>query len=319
VQAVTPGERTGTTSRLLIAGPLLAGLAAAAVVTMGPFDTRGEHQVPAFLGSRGSWTEVFEDGFDDDSLDRGKWQPYRGIEPDRGKPFNPDEEAAWFSPDNVSVADGTLNLAVQGEPATIGDIDYPLSSGMVETGDRYLVEPGSYVEARIKIPRCDGCWPAFWLVHPDRWPPEIDIMEWGNTGREDRSRPTFNYIPSSGQQRGPQEYGDPVRDYRGGFHTYGVLWNEGSITPVVDGVATPEVAATKDVTDKAMMVILNLSVKAGYEPAPGSRMEVDWVRVWRPADQDTATGAAAGAPVAAPWLPPAGQVPTVGARRRRTG
>ena len=260
------------------------------------FDTRGEHQVPTFLGGRGSWVEVFEDDFDGVSVDPEKWRTQRGGEDTGALPFNPGKEAAWFSPDNVTVENGMLALTIREDPATVDGRDYPLSSGVVETGRRFLVEPGSYVEARVQVPRCEGCWPAVWLAPPDVWPPEIDIVEWGNTGREERRRPMFNYITPSGEQMGPTEYGDPGRDYRGGFHTFGVLWLDDSAMPVLDGAPQPEVAATSDMTRLPMTLIANLSVKDGFRPAPGSRMLVDWIRVWRPAQSWSAADPIAGIP-----------------------
>lgn len=270
------------------------------------FSTSGEHTVPAVLGDTSLWTEAFEDDFDGESLDDEKWQADRGGEDDGidpRQPFNLDLEAAWFSPDNVTVADGQLHLTVRPEAATVAGRTYPLSSGMVQTGRRFLVEQGSYVEARIQVPRCDGCWPAFWLVPPGTWPPEIDIMEWGDTARPERLLPHFSYIDASDERSGPAEYGPADRDMRGGFHTFGLLWTENAVLPVLDGVPYPEVQAVDDLPEMGMTLVMNLSVKQAARPEEGSQMLVDWVRGWTPlghARADASSGDPAGAAPRAP-------------------
>ena len=95
-------------------------------------------------------------------------------------------------------------------------------------------------------------------------------------------RPSFNYIDPGEDRTGPDMYGDPDVDYREGFHTYGVLWDGERAVPYLDGVAYEALTATEDMTDLPMVIILNLSVRGGYDPAPGEHMDVDWVRVWEP-------------------------------------
>jgi beta-glucanase (GH16 family) len=77
-------------------------------------------------------------------------------------------------------------------------------------------------------------------------------------------------------------YGKAGVDYRGEFHTYGVLWEGSRVVPYLDGKPYGELAATQDVTSVPMVIVLNLSVRGGYSTRPGERMLVDWVRVWSP-------------------------------------
>jgi beta-glucanase (GH16 family) len=232
-----------------------------------------------WTGPPGAWEQVFADEFDGDELDRRVWQPDRGGELP-ALPFNWTIEGAWFDPSNVSVADGMLTLSVEPEPRTVGEGEYDYSTGMVQTLPGAPVDPPVFVEARMRVPSCDGCWPAFWLHPLDRWPPEIDIVEFLEAGSE--PRPSFNYIDPAEDRTGPDVYGDPDVDYRDTFHTYGVLWDGERAVPYLDGVAYEELAATEDMTDLPMMVILNLSLRGGYDLEAEARMDVDWVRVWRP-------------------------------------
>ena len=285
-RAVAGGRRTGGTGRWLPAA-VVAGVAVLAggvvvVVTGGDEQAAGPaaSPPPPPEGVQGSWVLDWSDEFDGGSLDRDTRQPNRYGLDDGDAPFEHDLEAAWFSPSNVSLRDGQLVLTVEEDPRELDGRDYPYRTGVVQATESHWTEPGTYVEARIQVPECDGCWPAFWLVATDRWPPEIDVFEFFGTGEE--SRPSFNYHPEEGTQLGPEVYGEPGVDYRGSFHTYGVLWDGDRAVPHVDGRAYPAVAAD-EVTDLPLMVILNLSVEEGGEPAVGSEMLVDWVRVWRPA------------------------------------
>ncbi|MGY1779750.1 glycoside hydrolase family 16 protein [Geodermatophilus sp. SYSU D01036] len=240
---------------------------------------------PAPVGPAGPWTFAWGDEFDGDSLDLEVWQPNRYGTDTGDPPFVPDSEAAWFSPSSVRVVDGQLVLRVEEDERRLEGRTYPYRSGVVQaTQPQHEVAPGTYVEARIRVPQCDGCWPAFWLVAPDRWPPEIDVFEF--FGTESDRRPSFNHYPEGypddADKSGPAPYGEQEVDYRNGLHVYGLLWDGSQAVPYVDGKAYPEVAA-RDVTSLPLMLILNLSVQDGHEPAVGSEMRVDWVRVWRPA------------------------------------
>jgi beta-glucanase (GH16 family) len=231
-------------------------------------------------GVAGAWRLAWRDEFAGSRLDSRKWQPNRyGI--DGGDPpFDPRGEDAWFSPSNVSVDDGHLVLTVRSDSRRLGLREYPFSSGVVQSTAAFPVRPPSYIEARIAVPECDGCWPAFWEVPWDRWPPEIDNFEFFDTGRD--RRPHFNYHRPTREQAGPSAYGDPRVDYRAVFHTYGVLWEDTRVVPYLDGRAYPDVAATRAITQLPLMIILNISVVAKHRPAEGAQMRVDWVRVWMP-------------------------------------
>ncbi len=243
--------------------------------------TPTEEPVPPPVGPAGEWTVFAHDEFRAGTLDTSLWQPSRYGGDGGSAPFNPDDEAAWFDPNAVSVSDGVLHLGLRRDPRTIDGREYPYSSGVVQTVPGRLLPAGTYLEARITVPRCPGCWPAFWAVDPQTWPPELDVMEFFGTGQQ--SQPSFNYISEPDVRSGPDLYGDPQVDYRDGWHTYGVLWDGSSVTPYLDGVAQPAAATSQGVRDTPLTVVLNLSVLAGNDPGNGYEMTVDWVRAWQPA------------------------------------
>jgi beta-glucanase (GH16 family) len=270
--------------RLAVAAGLAATLAACTRGS-GTFDgpTAGDPDVGQSAtpptGVPGDWRPVFSDGFLGPKLDRAMWQPSRyGGSATGEAPFNPSIENAWFSTENVAVRDGALVLTLEERSRRLHGREYAYSSGVVSSAPGVLLEEGSYIEARIRVPRCDGCWPAFWAVPPDAWPPEVDIMEYFNTGTQER--PMFNYIDPSDERTGPEAYGPADLDGREAWHVYGLLWTGERLVPYLDGQPAPEVAATEDLPDRGLSVILNLSVRDGMTPDTDAAMQVDWVRVW---------------------------------------
>lgn len=273
------GQRRQTAGRVVLPVILLGGL----LVSVAGSGERSSPPAALFGlpdGSSGSWTLAWHDEFDGPGLDRDRWQPNRYGVDGGDAPFVPAAEEAWFSPSMVDVEDGNLVLTIRTDPRRLHGRTYQFSSGVVQSTESHSVRPVTYVEARLSVPECDGCWPAFWLTPLDRWPPEIDILEFYDSAQH--RRPSFNYHLPLGGRSGPVEYGDPAVDYRQGFHTYGVLWDGERAVPYVDGQPYPAAAADRAMTELPSMVILNLSVLAGHQPPDGSQMRVDWVRVWTP-------------------------------------
>lgn len=176
-----------------------------------------------------------------------------------------------------------------------------LTKGKIESGMLRSKWSGKYgyYEARIKVPKGLGMWPAFWLNPQDAtWPPEIDIMEIVNNGR-DTTRNSFHFVHAGNGQRYTPWYSlvdryqsyRPNFDYSDGYHTFAVLWEPGRVRHYVDG---------KNILDQRFdwlhrnnidagtaHVLLNLAVGGSWPGAPEStsdfpaRMSIEFVRVWQ--------------------------------------
>ncbi|MFI6426188.1 family 16 glycosylhydrolase [Promicromonospora sp. NPDC050880] len=153
------------------------------------------------------------------------------------------------------------------------------------------------LEARIKIPRGQGIWPAFWMLGAQfpstPWPNsgEIDIME--NIGREPHlvhgtlHGPGYSGgNPITGQYMHPQGW-----SFADDFHTFAVDWSPNSITWLVDGVAyqtfTPANTGSNPwVFNQPFFFILNVAVGGNWPGYPDGttqfpqQMVVDYVRVY---------------------------------------
>ncbi len=154
-------------------------------------------------------------------------------------------------------------------------------------------------EARIKLPRGQGIWPAFWMLGNNidtvGWPNcgEIDIME--NIGRE----PTIvhgtvhgpGYSGANGIGAPYSLPGSPV--FADDFHVYSVEWSENRIAFAVDGTTFRTITPAnlpQGATwafDRPFFVILNLAVGGAWPGNPDATtvfpqtMLVDYVRIYK--------------------------------------
>ena len=158
------------------------------------------------------------------------------------------------------------------------------------------------IEARIKIPRGQGLWPAFWMLGNDLaevgWPEagEIDILE--NIGREPDV--VHGTIHGPGYSGG-DAIGRPFRlpdgaDFADDFHVYAIDWSPAGITWSVDGIEYSTVgpadlpSGTRWVFDHPFFLILNVAVGGNWPGYPDAtttfpqEMVVDYVRIYQAPD-----------------------------------
>jgi beta-glucanase (GH16 family) len=171
------------------------------------------------------------------------------------------------------------------------------TSARLITRDRLEVAYGR-VEARLKLPRGAGIWPAFWMLGADLdavgWPQsgEIDIIE--NVGREPGTvHGTIHgpgYSGGSGIGHGYDLPGGGA--FADDFHIFTVEWRPDEIRWFVDGVpvftVTPEdiPSGTEWVYNHPFFLILNVAVGGNWPGPPDESttfpqtMLVDYVRVY---------------------------------------
>ena len=151
------------------------------------------------------------------------------------------------------------------------------------------------IEARIKLPRGKGLWPAFWMLGANSdtviWPQcgEIDIMEYVG------SKPTEFF----GTVHGPGYYGGasigktytlPNSRFDTDFHVFGIEWDENYINFYVDdklyNQITPDNVPGEWVFNESFYIILNVAVGGNLPGSPNSEtpfpqtMLVDYIRIY---------------------------------------
>ncbi|MFI9389958.1 RICIN domain-containing protein [Streptomyces bauhiniae] len=250
--------------RCLLAA-LSAALVGAAAVGPARADTAAAPAVAA---------ATFSDSFDGpagSAVDGSKWTL------ETGDNVNNHERQYYTSGTKNAALDGQGHLVITAKrenPANYqcwyGSCQY--TSARLNTSGKFNAQYG-HVEARMKIPRGQGMWPAFWMLGtPVNWPDsgEIDVME--NVGFEPSTvHGTIHGPGYSGSGGIGAGYSLPNgQAFADAFHTYAVDWAPDSITWTVDGNVyqrrTPADLGGKTwVFNKPFFLILNLAV-GGYWP-----------------------------------------------------
>ncbi|MEF9911706.1 family 16 glycosylhydrolase [Streptomyces sp. NBC_01693] len=270
---------------------LSAALTAAFLITTtGPATSRAD----AASAAAQTWADEF-DGAAGSAPDSSKWTL------EKGGSGNGNNELQYYtdSTENASL-DGNGNLVItarknsdSGLQCWYGPCQY--TSARLNTAKTFTQAYGRY-EARIKIPRGQGIWPAFWMLGDDLgsagWPNsgEIDIME--NVGKEPGAVHGTIHGPgySGGGGIGASYSLPDGKAFADDFHTFAVDWSPNSLVWSVDGqtyqTRTPaDLNGSKWVFDHPFFIILNLAVGGDWPGSPdGSTtlpqtMTVDYVRV----------------------------------------
>jgi len=152
------------------------------------------------------------------------------------------------------------------------------------------------MEARMKLPRVQGIWPAFWMLgdnfNSQGWPQggEIDIMEHVNTNNT-----------TSGALHGPGYSGntpitghlDHAASIDQDYHVYAVEWDVNGIRWYVDDINFYSVTKAQVeqygeyVYDQPFWFLINLAVGGNWPGDPDhanfttTRMYIDYVRVYQ--------------------------------------
>lgn len=276
------------------------------------------------------WTLVFSDEFNDDTLDLSKWelQPWGqgGLYGNNGK------NQEYNTLNNAIIQNGILNIVTKRETITAKAIDWMDADAILEDGlpnlrpyfftssniwTKYQFYHGKF-EARIKIPRGKGFWPAFWTYRGNPWN-EIDIFEfwneydiWGEFDPQQLAKVQhmtvhYDYGNNADNMCHTKRSGvDCSQD----FHIYGMIWDEDKIQWFFDGVlirtdyrrfsilgqeigcdvfANTSYLQDKIYPEDPMNIILNLAIQYGNngQESPDestvfpNQMEVDWVRYYQ--------------------------------------
>jgi beta-glucanase (GH16 family) len=236
----------------------------------------------------GVWRMVFNDEFDGATLKTALWGTCDFIQIGDGCTGGAPGALSWHQPDDVLITNGLLRLRAQ--QRTVFDAQggrHDVTSGLVTTKERFNFRYG-YLEARVKMPRGRGMWPAFFTTPVRRRAhvPEIDIFELLGTDST-RVFMTYHFPDAAPPDHQIQStFSDPA-DFANDFHTFGALWEPGLIVYYIDGVERWRV--TDRVTDEHAQVALFLNVGVNWEDNNyldetsifPSFFDVDYVRVWQ--------------------------------------
>ena len=236
---------------------------------------------------------VWNDEFDGDKLDTSSWT-------------HEVQNSGWVNNELQNYVNGSFNGKRVTEVSDgILTITAFKDGGKVYSGGIYAnVNEGwkyGIFEARIKLPKGKGTWPAYWMMPANNdfgktpWPlcGEIDIMEevGYNPDYTSSSIHCESYNHTKGTQKTAERLTQGAQD---DFHVYRLEWTENGIYTYVDDVRLLSFAndGKGDVKtwpfNKPFYLILNLAWGGSWGGAQGvdesvlpATMEVDYVRVFQ--------------------------------------
>jgi beta-glucanase (GH16 family) len=225
-------------------------------------------------GSQG-WRTVFDDEFNGSTLDRTKFNDQRDDWIKGGAAYSNLEDDQYM-PANTTVSGGSLVQTIRKGRSPDG---HNYTTGMVNTNKRFSFQYG-YVESRMKVPACDGCWPAFWML-PSQvgWPPEIDIYEFFDSDTDKHPYFSSHWKSTTADQEWQSAWSSQT-DKTNDWHTYGMLWTPDYIQAYVDGVAGAKFTG-KAVPHEAMYLIIQMALGQGYNTPDGANLQTDYLRVYQ--------------------------------------
>ena len=192
--------------------------------------------------SNESWKLVFYDEFDGNSIDVTKWFTYRptsnGTDNSAySRGINDGEFKGLFVDSNVEVDNGKLKLHVKKETTTWFGETFGYSAAIINSKYNHQYKYGKF-EARIKMHKGGGFFPAFWLFNGY----EIDIIEYKGIMDAKKFPATLHrYWTDNGVSLHKQDpysikrvNGNRV-DFSQNFHIYAVEWSPHKIDWFVDG------------------------------------------------------------------------------------
>ena len=229
-----------------------------------------------------SWKLVWADEFSKDGLpDESNWVNETG--------FIRNNELQYYTlkrTENNIVKKG--NLLIIGRKEQYHSAAF--TSASLTTDGKHSWTYGK-VEARIKLPKGQGLWPAFWMlgqdIHQVGWPAcgEIDIME--HINMEDTLHGTLHWLNVNHVSSGGTIFCDVTK-----YHVYGIEWDQSSVNCMLDGRTYREVNINNNINSteefhRPFYIILNMAIGGDWPGSPDQTtsfpdtMYVDYVRVYQ--------------------------------------
>lgn len=201
------------------------------------------------------WQLVFEDDFSKNNLDMNFWELQAWSQ---GVLYGNTSSQEYNSLKNIEIKDGVLKILIKKESLVERAVSwlpddtvladniknkrlYNYTSSNLWTKQKFGY--GKF-EARIKIPKGKGFWPAFWLYASHPWS-EIDIFEFWNESSFGRKTDTsmlsmvlhttthYDYDSNGISNRCSRHH--KLNDLSKDFHVYSLIWEPEKIEWYIDG------------------------------------------------------------------------------------
>lgn len=260
-------------------------LTAISCLTVNPAGKEGQTQLVG-------WELIWSDEFSDNALDQTTWSLCS-----RGR--SDWNNTASDDPRLIELDNGVLRLRGIVNDDTESD-HAPYLTGAIQSKGKYSYQYGK-VQIRARFKCAQGAWPALWMMGEEKgWPAcgEIDLMEHLNFDDIIYQTVHSEYTRSIDKTNTPK-HGSTAKIERDNWNTYGCEWDEDKIVFTVNGEATftypraPEKGEKQWPFKQPFYFLFSMQIGGDWVNAQGERptlpdhypayMEIDWVRVYKPA------------------------------------
>jgi beta-glucanase (GH16 family) len=236
-------------------------------------------------------TLVWEDNFSGSTLNSAYWTAEIGT----GTNGWGNNELQYYRQENTSVQNGHLVITAKKE--SFSGSNY--TSSRLITKQKKSFQYGR-VDIRAVLPKGQGIWPAFWMLGDNfptvGWPRcgEIDIMEMiGGAGNRDNTVYGTLHWDNAGNYActcGTGGYTLPNGIFADEFHVFSLVWNENTITWLVDNVQFHQISISPAELSEfraPFFFIFNLAVGGNWPGSPDpstvfpQHLIVDYIRVFQ--------------------------------------
>lgn len=232
---------------------------------------------------------IWRDEFVNNELNSSNWTQEFG-----DNWFNNELQTYTDEGRNTWIQNGNLIIEARNEPSPYGG-NNQYTSARIITENKFEFQYGR-VDIRAAMPEGQGLWPALWTLGANisevSWPKcgEIDILEMLGGGTENIAHNALHWQGDVDKESHGNAYTIPSGSLHGEFHVYSIIWDETSITYLIDNVERDVInIEASDMTEFHLphFLIMNVAVGGDWPGSPDAttvfpqQMIVDYVRVFQ--------------------------------------
>lgn len=217
---------------------------------------------------------ILEENFDGENINENLWTCH-----------NENRRGGWWDENQVKQNNG--NLTITTEYKENGQFGAGWYTGSLLTKDKFTMKKG-YAEARLKLPKGQGLWGAFWLSSRDmvagKNGAEIDVVEgpyyddpYSNKNWKNTAFHTLHINGYGDEHKSKQSHYYKVEnDIYETFNTYGVYFDENQYIFYVNGMETWRTNFGTTTAPEYLWLSVEISGKMGTGDPSNPKNKYTW-------------------------------------------
>lgn len=228
-------------------------------------------------------TLSFSDEFDGRRLDTTKWMTHYYWGDSKSE-----SEYRFYSHEAFKLDKSCLTINVENklnkwpfkDGLTSTNTDN-ITSGLIHTGEFFKQRYGRF-EVRCQVPLTEGYIPAFWLIDPNSYPPEIDVMDFSE-GKNNEVAIGYTF----GDDNSPKHFHKVKKILKNlklsQWNIYTLDWTPTCLIWYVNGYEVHRVSNI-GIPQCPMYVALNMAISninTNQKSPTSINLKMDWIRVYK--------------------------------------